>query len=132
MIAPKTNAFRSRAVLSLLAATTVAFATPALAQHQGYGYGQNIGREIDQRQAQLEQRVQRMAYDGRISRQEYRLFQRQFQNLDRLQWSFRRDGYSRWERAELHAQLERIHTQIRHERREARHDRRDDRYDRRW
>ncbi|MFN3352797.1 MAG: hypothetical protein ACK4Z5_04235 [Brevundimonas sp.] len=113
-----------KAVLfSILAASAVALSTPAAAQYYGGGHAQRY--PFEGRQAQLEQRVERLAYNGRISRQEYRVFQRQFDHFDRLQRQYRRGGIDRWEARELDAQLDRIQRQIRQERRE-------DRYDRRW
>lgn len=120
---------RKTVLFSILAASAVALSTPAAAQHyggQGGGYGQRFPFEA--RQAQLEQRVERMAYNGRISRQEYRLFQRQFAHFDRLQRDYRRGGIDRWEARELDAQLDRIQAQIRHERRESRWEDRRDRW----
>ena len=117
----------SKSVLfSILTASAVALSTPAAAQHYGGhgGYGQRYPFEA--LQAQLEQRVERMAYNGHISRHEYRLFRSQFAHFDRLQRDYRRGGIDRWEARELHDQLDRIQAQIRHERRENRwEDRRD-------
>lgn len=113
-------------LFSILAASAVALSTPAAAQNYG-GYGQRY--PFEGRQQQLEQRVQRLAYNGLISRNEYRVFQRQFDHFDRLQRQYRRGGIDRWEARELDAQLDRIQSQIRSERREGR---REDRYDRRW
>jgi hypothetical protein len=112
-----------KALFAALAVSAVAATTPALAQSYGYGYGQ--ARELDRRQAQLEQRVERMAYNRQLSRNEFRVFERQFDQFDRMQWSYARNGLSRWEHAELSNQLDRIQSQIRYERRE---DRRDDRW----
>lgn len=120
-----------KALLSMLAASAVVMATPALAQNygyqgsQGYGnnYGQGYGNDIDQRQARLEQRVDRLASNGRISRSEYRVFARQFDYIDRLQYSYRRNGYSRWELQELNSQLDRVQAQIRYERADDRYGR---------
>ncbi len=122
---------RKTVLFSILAASAVALSTPAAAQHyrdhdRHGGYAQRYPFEA--RQQQLEQRVERMAYNGRISRQEYRLFQRQFAHFDRLQRDYRRGGIDRWEARELDAQLDRIQAQIRHERRESRWEDRRDRW----
>jgi len=81
---------------------------------------EEAGSDTEALQAQLEQRVERMAYNGHISRHEYRLFRSQFAHFDRLQRDYRRGGIDRWEARELHDQLDRIQAQIRHERRENR------------
>jgi hypothetical protein len=119
---------RKTVLFSILAASAVALSTPAAAQHYGGhgGYGQRYPFEA--RQQQLEQRVERLAYNGRISRNEYRLFQRQFAHFDRLQRDYRRGGIDRWEARELDAQLDRIQGQIRAERRESRREDRRDRW----
>jgi len=119
---------RKTVLFSILAASAVALSTPAAAQHYGGpgGYGQRFPFEA--RQAQLEQRVERMAYNGRISSREYRRFQREFDHFDRLQRDYRRGGIDRWEARELEAQLDRIQAQIRHERRESRREDRRDRW----
>lgn len=100
-------------LFSILAASAVAISTPAAAQYYG-------GGQFEARQSQLEQRVQRMAYNGRISRGELNNFRRQFDHFDRLQRSYARGGINPREARELDAQLNRIQSQIRYERREAR------------
>lgn len=128
------TAMNKKALFAVLAVSAVAATTPALAQNYGYGngngYGYGQGRELDRRQAQLEQRVERMVHNRQLSRGEYRVFQRQFDQFDRQQWNYARNGLSRWEHSELRGQLDRIQSQIRYERREERRD--DRRDDRRW
>lgn len=123
----------NKALLPVIAAAALAVSAPAMAQSHG-GWHNDGG--IGQRQAQLEQRVQRMAANGIINRGEYRNFQRQFEHVSRLERDYRRDGLNRWERRELNAQLDRIQNQIRYERadnrRDDRRDRRDRRNDRGW
>lgn len=106
-----------KALLPLLAATALAVSTPALAQSWNDG-------GLNQRQAQLEQRVQRLASNGNLNPGEYRTFQRQFEHVRRLERDYRRDGLDRRERRELSAQLDRIQSQIRYERAETHQDRR--------
>lgn len=135
-----TTALNRKVLLSALAASAVMIATPTLAQNyqgDGYGYGQGngygynngqgYGREIDQRQARLEQRVYQLASNGRISRSEYRRLDNAFNQFDQVQWSYARNGYSRQEISDLNYRLERLQAAIRSERREGR---RDDRWDR--
>ena len=133
-----TTALNRKVLLSALAASAVMTATPTLAQNYqgngyGYGYGNGQGqmqgqvRAIDQRQANLEQRLNQLASNGRISRSEYRRLDDAFNQFDRVQWSYARNGYSRQEISDLNYRLERLQAAIRSERREGR---RDDRWDR--
>ena len=146
-----TTALRKKALLSMLAASAVAMATPALAQNtgfsisfgspgygqgygqgQGYGYGQDYGqgygygqdRGLDRRAERLAERINRAAYSGRISRREAQALQWQLSQYQRLEWSYSRDGLTRWERDDLYHRLEHIQYSLRDDRRD------DGRYDR--
>ena len=131
-----TTALTRKALLSLLAASAVAIATPALAQDygrghgdRGGGYGQNHnggwnGGGLNGDQARLAQRIDRAAYNGRISRREAQHLRSQLADYQRLEWRYRRDGLSRWEREDLQRRLHRIERDLREERR--------DRDGRRW
>lgn len=122
-----TTALTKKALLSLLAASAVAIATPTLAQSYGghgggYGYGQGGG--LNREQAQLAQRIDRAAYRGTISRREAANLRWQLEEFQRLEWRYRRDGLSRWERNDLDQRLNRIRRDLREDRRDGgRHDR---------
>ncbi len=131
-----TTALTKKALLSLLAASAVAIATPTLAQDygrghgdRGGGYGQNYnggwnGGGLSGEQARLAQRIDRAAYNGRISRREAQNLRWQLDEYQRLEWRYRRDGLSHWERRDLQGRLDRIERNLREERR--------DRDGRRW
>ena len=135
-----TTALTKKALLSLLAASAVAIATPTLAQDYGrghdrgggYGQGHNgggynggwNGGGLNGDQARLAQRIDRAAYSGRISRREAQNLRSQLDDYQRLEWRYRRDGLSNWERRDLQARLDRIEYNLRDERR--------DRDGRRW
>ncbi|WP_426037193.1 hypothetical protein [Brevundimonas sp. DC300-4] len=135
-----TTALTKKALLSLLAASAVAIATPTLAQDygrghgdRGGGYGQNHGGGynggwngggLNGDQARLAQRIDRAAYNGRISRREAQNLRWQLDEYQRLAWRYGRDGLSRWERRDLQDRLDRIERNLRDERR--------DRDGRRW
>ena len=139
-----TTALTKKALLSLLAASAVAIATPTLAQDygrghndhggdRGGGYGQNHnggynggwnGGGLNGDQARLAQRIDRAAYNGRISRREAQNLRWQLDEYQRLEWRYRRDGLSNWERRDLQDRLDRIARNLREERR--------DRDGRRW
>ncbi len=126
-----TTALTKKALLSLLAASAVAIATPALAQSYGrhgggYGYGQGHGDgggQFRAEQARLSERVDRAAYRGFISRREAQNLRWQLDEVQRLTWRYGRDGFSRWERNDLEQRLDRIRYQLREDRRD--HGRRD-------
>lgn len=130
-----TTALTKKALLSLLAASAVAIATPTLAQDYGRyggghgGYGQNYnggwnGGGLNGDQARLAQRIDRAAYSGRISRREAQSLRWQLDEYQRVEWRYRRDGLSHWERRDLQDRLDRIERNLRGERR--------DRDGRRW
>jgi hypothetical protein len=122
-----------KALLSTLAATAVMTATPALAQNaglsisfgspgysQGYGhdrgYGYGYGNDLRARAQRLEQRIDRLEYNGRISRREARSLAWQLDEYRRLEWRYARDGLSRREYVDLSYRLDRIQAMIRHDR----------------
>jgi hypothetical protein len=116
-----TTALTKKALLSLLAASAVAIATPTLAQdygrHHGGGYnGGWNGGGLNGDQARLAQRIERAAYNGRISRREAQNLRSQLDDYQRLEWRYRRDGLSRWERDDLQRRLDRIERNLREER----------------
>lgn len=125
-----TTALTKKALLSLLAASAVAIATPTLAQDygrghgdRGGGYGQNYnggwnGGGLNGEQARLAQRIDRAAYNGRISRREAQSLRWQLDEYQRVEWRYRRDGLSHWERRDLQDRLDRIERNLRGERRD--------------
>jgi len=122
-----TTALTRKALLSLLAASAVAIATPTLAQsyggHHGGGHGQAYnggwnGAGLNGDQARLSQRIDRAAYTGRISRREARDLRWQLSEYQRVEWQYRRDGLSRWERRDLEDRLYRIGRALREDRRD--------------
>lgn len=128
-----TTALTKKALLSLLAASAVAIATPTLAQDygrghgdRGGGYGQDHGgynggwngAGSNGDQARLSQRIDRAAYSGRISRREAQNLRYQLEEYQRTEWRYRRDGLSNWERRDLQQRLDRVERSLRDERRD--------------
>lgn len=126
-----------KALLSTLAATAVMTATPALAQNagfsisfgspgysqgygydRGHGYDRGYGYELRAKAQRLEQRIDRLEYNGRISRREARNLAWQLDEYRRLEWRYARDGLSRREYADLNYRLDRIQAMIRQDRRD--------------
>lgn len=120
-----------KALLSTLAATAVMTATPALAQNvtfsigvgspgysQGYGYNRGYGQDLQYRARSLAQRINRVAYNGRVSRGEAQRLSWEMQQYRSLEWRYARDGLSRQEYAALNNRLNRIEMMLRQERRD--------------
>lgn len=133
-----TTALTKKALLSLLAASAVAIATPTLAQSYGHDRGHDRGYdrghdrgysgeynggwqggghgEFRAQQARLSERVDRAAWRGSISRREAQNLRWQLDEVQRLSWRYSRDGLSRWERRDLEDRLDRIRYQLREDR----------------
>jgi len=71
---------------------------------------------INQRQAQLEQRIHSGIRDGSLTRVEARQLRGEFRNIARLEARYRVNGLSQWERTDLDRRFDRLSAQIRHER----------------
>jgi opacity protein-like surface antigen len=107
-----------RTLLALAALATVA-AAPLAAQAAPW-------QTINQRQANLEHRIDQGVRNGSLTRSEALRLRGEFRSLSRLETNYRRsNGLSMRERADLDARFDRLSRQIRIER----HDR-DDRRDR--
>lgn len=127
-----------KALLSTLAATAVMTATPALAQNvtfsigvgspgydrgygydQGYGYNRGYGNDLQYRAQRLAQQINRVAYNGRVSRGEAQRLGWEMQQYRSLEWRYARDGrLSQREYAELNYRLDRIQAMLRMDRRD--------------
>jgi opacity protein-like surface antigen len=109
-----------RTLLALAALAAVA-AAPLAAQAAPW-------QTINQRQANLEHRIDQGVRNGSLTRSEALRLRGEFRSLSRLEASYRRsNGLSMRERADLDARFDRLSRQVRSER----HDRQDSRHDRR-
>ena len=107
-----------RTLLALAALATVA-AAPLAAQAAPW-------QTINQRQANLEHRIDQGVRNGSLTRSEAMRLRGEFRSLSRLEASYRRsNGLSMRERADLDARFDRLSREIRTER----HDRQDYRHD---
>jgi len=106
-----------RVIASLLAIGAVAAAAaPAAAQPW---------QSINQRQAQLDRRIDVGVRNGDLTRKEAARLRNEFLDLKRLEARYRIDGLSVRERADLDRRFDQLSRQIRaerHDRQEARHD----------
>ncbi|HEY0104011.1 MAG TPA: hypothetical protein VGB60_11145 [Brevundimonas sp.] len=127
-----------KALLPTLAASAVLLATPALAQNvgfsisfgspgysQGYGYAPapalgygGGGQDLRYRAERLAQQINRVAYNGRVSRGEAQRLSYEMQQYRSLEWRYARDGLSAREYAVLNDRLNRIEALLRYERRD--------------
>jgi hypothetical protein len=125
-----------KALLPTLAASAVLLATPALAQNvgfsisfgspgysQGYGYAPALGygrggQDLRYRAERLAQQINRVAYNGRVSRGEAQRLSYEMQQYRSLEWRYARDGLSAREYAVLNDRLNRIEALLRYERRD--------------
>jgi hypothetical protein len=105
-----------RIVASLLAVGALGAALPAAAAPW---------QNINQRQDQIERRIDRGIRDGSLTRREAANIRRQLISLERLEDRYRRNGLSNWERADLNRRFDALARQIRYERHDsqARNDR---------
>lgn len=92
-------------LISLMAASALAGAAmPAAAQ------------PINQRQAQIERRIDIGLRNHSLTYREASRLRAEADRIQRLEYRYRRDGLSRWERADLDRRLDQLSQQIRFER----------------
>ncbi|MDB5420583.1 MAG: hypothetical protein JWR59_530 [Brevundimonas sp.] len=110
-----------------LAAASVAIPAAAQSYHgQNHGPnrppvsgpGYNNWQSINQRQAQLDRRIDQGVRSGSLSRREATRLRGEFNSLARLEANYRRGGLSSWERNDLDRRFDRLSAQIRNERRD--------------
>jgi hypothetical protein len=82
----------------------------------GRGGDRNAWMNINQRQAQLDRRIDRGIRDGSLSRQEAYRLRAEFRQIARLETRYRANGLSGWERADLDRRFDALSAQIRAER----------------
>ncbi len=71
---------------------------------------------INQRQAQLDRRIDRGVRNGQITRREAIGLRSEFQAIARLENRYRVNGLSQWERADLDRRFDTLSARIRYER----------------
>jgi Ni/Co efflux regulator RcnB len=102
-------------ILTLTAAATLALPMAASAAPW---------QSINQRQANLYNRIEQGVRNGSLTRPEARQLRERFGTLERLENRYRAGGLSAWERRDLDQRFDALSRQIRNER----HDRQDRRY----
>ena len=125
---------RKLLISASLAIAAVA-AVPAVAQNRGHDYNYRGGENIDRQLDNIAERIRRAEDRNRISDREADRLLRRVGQIDRLSHRYRRNGFTQWERRDLHNRVQNLRQQLRWERQEDRHDDRrdrwndDDRYD---
>ncbi len=104
-----------RITACLAAATALAAAAPAIAQ----GYNQGAWTSIDRRQANIDRRIDIGLRNGDLTRNEALRLRGEFRDLARLEVSYRRNGLTNWERADLDRRFDRLSYQVMAERRDS-------------
>ena len=86
----------------------------------GYGYDryERDWVSINQRQRQLDRRIDQGVRNGQLTRREAQSLRREFNQLARLEAQYRRNGLSRWERQDLDRRFDALEARIRYERRD--------------
>ena len=104
----------NRSALALSA--TAASAQPYGGRHDGYQGDRNAWTSINERQAQLDRRIDRGVRDGTLSRREAYRLRGEFRQIARLEASYRSNGLNGRERADLDRRFDNLSAQIRAER----------------
>lgn len=97
----------NKTLLSLLATAAIATAAPAMAQ---------TWQNINERQAQLDQRIDVGVRNGQLTRAEATRLRTEFRQIAQLETRYRRNGLSANERADLDRRFDRLAMQIRNQR----------------
>ena len=108
-----------KVLLTLAAVSAVATtAAPAAAQSYNAAYRPVDARAIDQREADLVQRINNAFRRGALTRNEANRLMAELRKVEALEHRYRAGGINRWERDQLMARLDRVQNQIRQERRD--------------
>jgi hypothetical protein len=106
-------------ILTVAAATALtAGAAAGAAQAQPHRYDRDHWTSINQRQSQLDRRIDRGIRNGQLTRREAVRLRDEFHDIARLEQRYRRNGLSGWERADLDRRFDRLSARIRWDRRD--------------
>ena len=112
-----------KTLISIAAVSTLAAAAlPAMASAQPYGGGG--WQNINQRQANLDRRIDQGVRNHSLTPREAQSLRYEFRQLVQLENRYRRGGLNNWERADLNRKFDVLSARIRIER----NDRQDRRY----
>lgn len=105
-------------ILTLAGAASALALSATAVSAQPYHHPGNDWQSINQRQQQLDRRIDRGVQRGDLTRTEARRLRGEFHQLARLEHRYRVNGLTRWERADLDRRFDRLAAQIRFERRD--------------
>ncbi len=91
------------------------------ARHGDGQWGQNQWQTINQRQANLYQRIDQGIRSGALTRNEAARLKIEFRNLASLEQRYRRGGLNNWERSDLNRRFDVLSAKVRFQK----HDRQD-------
>ncbi len=100
-----------RKLLMITLASAALAATAPVAAAQGW-------RSINQRQAQLDQRIDAGVRDGSLTRAEATRLRDRYRTIAQLEARYRRGGLSTWERRDLDRRFDNLSSSIRYQRRD--------------
>ncbi len=106
----------SALALSATAASAQPYGGRPDARPDGYHADRNAWISINQRQAQLDRRIDRGIRDGSLNRREATRLRAEFRQIARLEARYRSNGLNGWERADLDRRFDTLSAQIRAER----------------
>jgi hypothetical protein len=106
-----------KVLLTLAAVSAVAVAAPAAAQSYN-PYRPVDARAIDQREANLAQRINDAFRRGKLSRTEANRLVVELRRIEAIEHRYRAGGINRWERDQLMARLDRLQALLKQERRD--------------
>lgn len=103
--------------LTLIGASALSLAAGA-AQAQNWNGPNGRWMSINERQAQLDRRIDQGVRSGQLNRREAVRLRTEFRQIARMENHYRQNGLSNWERADLDRRFDRLAAQIRWERRD--------------
>lgn len=118
---------KTKTLILTLAAATALTAGVASAQRNDDGYrgeryeqrhDRNAWMPINERQRQLDHRIDMGMRNGQLTRSEAYRLRSEFRRIAYLESRYRRDGLSGWERADLDRRFDVLSAKVRHERRD--------------
>ena len=102
-------------VSGLIAASAVALTAGSASAQARWG-DRGGWMPINQRQEQLDRRIDRGLENGQLSRREAFSLRREFNDIARLESRYRINGLSNWERTDLDRRFDALSARIRYER----------------
>jgi hypothetical protein len=104
------------AAASALTLSATAASAQEYGRHDGYRGDRDAWVSINQRQAQLDRRIDRGVRNGSLNRREAYRLRGEFNRIARLETRYRVNGLNGWERADLDRRFDVLSNRIRSER----------------